>query len=120
MIFHIMPKISPSVVFSGIELVAANGSVTAESICIPLTSLSGISSAEAEPSTGDGAELIRVLLETANTNVNALADSVKPAELTITKTQSLAQQNVGQIRNIFAVNADIAYDSTVASIVPEA
>lgn len=43
-----------------------------DGIFIPLTSLPGLTSAEADPVTGDGREVLRVILQTATTNLSIM------------------------------------------------
>ena len=108
-----MATITPNVIFPNMTSDGTN-------ITIPLTDIPGLSAAEAEPATGNGAEVTRLLLENAHTKINALSSELQPTELTITKVQSLTGQTVGQIRNTFTVNADVAYDATAVDLVAEA
>ena len=62
----------PSDLFDGYELVAAAGTVTAQSICIPVASLTGLTAAEADEVTGDGREVLRALIMTAYENFSTL------------------------------------------------
>jgi hypothetical protein len=56
-----MASILPTDVFPGYEYVAAAGTVTANSIVIPLSDLPELTTAEADEATGDGSQLIRAL-----------------------------------------------------------
>jgi hypothetical protein len=56
-----MPAILPTDVFPGYEYVAAAGTVTANSIVIPLSDLTELTTAEANETTGDGSQLIRAI-----------------------------------------------------------
>lgn len=80
-----MANITPTQVFPGFELVAANGTVAAQSIVIPLSALAGLTAAEANATTGNGSEVLRNILEAATTNVNALATEAKPTQMTLAK-----------------------------------
>jgi hypothetical protein len=60
-----MAKPLPTDLFAGLELLAAAGPATAESIAIPLASLSGLTAAEADPLTGDARELMLALITAA-------------------------------------------------------
>ena len=68
-----MAAILPADLFPGYELVAANGTVTAQSIVIPLSALPGLSAAEADEATGDGREVARQLDLAIHENYAALS-----------------------------------------------
>jgi len=77
-----MAAILPADLFPGYELVAANGTVTAQSIVIPLSALPGLSAAEADEATGDGREVARQLDLAIDTAIAALATEDKPTYMT--------------------------------------
>lgn len=76
-----MANILPTDLFSGYELVAAAGTVTAESICIPLADLPALSLAEADELTGDGREVVRAFDLAVTTALNALPIEERPARM---------------------------------------
>jgi hypothetical protein len=80
-----MPAITPSDFFPNAQLVAANGTVAAQSIAIPLTDLDGLLAAEADPSTGDGREVVRIFLQTVAAKYASLPTAERPAFMTVTE-----------------------------------
>lgn len=81
-----MAAIIPTDVFAGFELVAAAGTVTAQSICIPLTALPELTAAEANATTGNGAQLIRALDVAIHEAIAALPVIDRPTQMTLTVT----------------------------------
>ena len=108
-----MAQITPDVIFPNMTSDGTN-------LTIPIADIPGLSAAEADPSTGNGAEMFRLMTEVAHSKITALSSELQPTELTITKTQSTTAQAVGQIRNTYTVNADVAYDPTAVDLVAEA
>ena len=76
-----MAAILPSDVFAGYEYVAANGTVTADSIVIPLSAIPQLSAAEAHETTGNGAQLIRALDVAIHAAILALPENERPAKI---------------------------------------
>jgi hypothetical protein len=76
-----MAAILPTDVFEGYQLVAAAGTVTAESICIPIATLEQLSSAEANATTGDGVQLIRALDIAIHQALTALPTIERPVNV---------------------------------------
>jgi hypothetical protein len=79
-----MAAILPDDLFPGYELVAAAGTVTADSIVIPLSALTGLSSAEADEATGDGREVARQIDLAIHENYAALPTEERPTYMTST------------------------------------
>lgn len=77
-----MAAILPSDVFAGYEYVAAAGTVTANSIVIPLTNLPQLSEAEAAELDGDGAQLIRAIDLAIHAALEALPEGDRPTNIT--------------------------------------
>lgn len=88
-------------------------------ITIPLASLTGLSAAEAAADTGDGREVIRVLLETVLAAYNALTTEQRPTELTITRSNP-TPQGPTSLRYTYTVQADIDINPLTANMTPEA
>lgn len=80
-----MANVIPTQIFPGYQFVAASGTVAADSIVIPLSALSGLTSSEANATTGNGSEVVRNIIDAATTNVNALATEAKPTQMTLAK-----------------------------------
>lgn len=78
-----MAAVQPTDFFAGYEYVAAAGTVTANSIVIPLTALSGLLAAEADPATGDGREVARILIQSIAAAYNALPTAERPAFMSV-------------------------------------
>ncbi len=77
-----MAAVTPDQLFPGIQSVSAGGSVAADSLVIPFTALPGLLAAEADPATGDGREVARILTEAIASKYVALAE--KPAHMAVT------------------------------------
>jgi hypothetical protein len=71
-------QVSPNEIFSGYTF--AN-----DTISIPLTALPGLTAAEADADTGNAMELLRQIIDRANTAIVALAPTAKPTKATISK-----------------------------------
>lgn len=78
-----MAAVTPTDFFAGYEYVTAGGTVTANSIAIPLSALSGLLAAEAHPTTGDGREVARILIQSIAAAYNALPTAEKPAFMAV-------------------------------------
>ena len=78
----------PSDYFNGYELVATGGTVTAQSICIPVVSVSGLTAAEANATTGDIREVMRTTLGTLYAYNQSLSEADRSTKMTITETES--------------------------------
>lgn len=107
-----MAAITPSQLFAGMT-----GDAT--TITIPLADLVGLTQAEADPATGDGREVARILIETIVSKVNALATANKPTKFTVSKANP---QGIGvdQIRQAYTASFDVSVSSSGASLVAEA
>jgi len=76
-----MAAILPTDIFPGYELVAAAGTVAAESVCIPLAVLMELTNAEANATTGDGSQLIRALDIAIHDAILALPVNERPVNV---------------------------------------
>lgn len=79
-----MAAILPTALFPGFEYVTAAGTVTADSIVIPLASLPGLTAAEADPTTGDGREVARQLDLAIHEAYAGLDVELRPTAMTST------------------------------------
>ena len=79
-------NLSPSHWLDGFELLAANGTATAQSIAIPLESLPGLSAAEANASTGDIRKVARALLAALFAAYLGEAEADRPAQMNISRS----------------------------------
>lgn len=106
-----MASITPSQLFPGM-------SADATTITIPLADLAGLTQAEADPATGDGREVSRILLETMVSKVSALAVANRPTKMTVSKSNP---QGIGidQIRQAYSLSFDVGVNSSGATLVPE-
>jgi hypothetical protein len=73
-----MPAISPTAIFSGYT-------ATATDITIPLAALPGLTTAEANGTTGDARELLRILLEKYFSTIEAMTAANRPIHMTFTR-----------------------------------
>lgn len=79
-----MAAILPTDLFPGYEVVAAAGTVAADSIVIPLADLAELSPAEADELTGDGAQLVRALDVAIFDAIEALDPAAQPSNIALT------------------------------------
>lgn len=99
-----MSAILPSDVFTGYEYVAAAGTVTANSIVIPLTALPELTEAEAAEADGDGAQLLRAIDKAIHDALTAMAVVDRPTNLTFrltTETTSTSTRTAEYARRYF-------------------
>ena len=89
------------------------------SITIPLTDLTGLTASEADPATGDGRELARILVNTIVSKYLAIPQGDRPARFVATKANP---QGIGieQIRQNYTLGFDVILDSAGVAMVAEA
>jgi hypothetical protein len=80
-----MANITPQNILPGYDLVAANGTVASESLCIPLSSLPGLTAVEADETTGDGRKVAYELCKAIQSGYTALATAARPSRMTASK-----------------------------------
>lgn len=107
-----MANITPAQLFPGLTVVGTD-------VIIPLADLAGLTSVEADPATGDGRELARILVNTIVAKVSALATADKPSKMAVSKSNP---QGIGidQIRQAYTMSFDVSVDGTSASLIAEA
>lgn len=91
-------SIAPEAYLPDIELVAASGTVTAQSVVIPLATLEGLSAAEANATTGDVRELTRTFLDSLYNAIQATPEADRPTKMTIEKN---VNRNIDDINKQF-------------------
>lgn len=107
-----MADITPSTLFP-------NMTADVTGISIPYTDLSGLTQAEADPATGDGREVLRILVNQAHVTLTALAPENRPTKINFTKPNP---QGIGvdQIRQSYTFSFDVNYDASGVAMVSEA
>lgn len=107
-----MANILPTVLFPNISVVGSD-------VVIPLGDLAGLTASEADPVTGDGRELARILVETIASKVLALPTADRPTRMTVAKAnpQGIA---LDQIRQNYTVGFDVSLDASGSAMVSEA
>jgi hypothetical protein len=80
-----MANIRPNQLFPAIQNIGATATSVSNGIFIPLAALPGLTAAEADPTTGDGRELSRVLIEQITTAIGNLTAAEKPTKMTATR-----------------------------------
>lgn len=83
-----MANILPTDLFVGYEVVAAAGTVTAQSICIPLSNFPHLSPSEYNATTGDGRELARQIDLKIDNAIQLLPEIERPTKMTTSATSS--------------------------------
>lgn len=107
-----MADITPSAVFP-------NMTADVSGITIPYTDLAGLTQAEADPATGDGRELLRVIVNSAVSAIQALASDAKPSKLSVAKPNPTGI-GADQIRQSYTLSFDVSFDSSGVAMVSEA
>lgn len=106
-----MAVIRPTDIFTGLTLAD-------DEITIPLTALTGLTSVEAHPTTGDGRELLRIICETIVTKLDAMDAAARPTRMTYAKgVPSGVSANV--FRQSYNFNFDVAAVPTAMTLVAE-
>ena len=88
-----MADITPTQLFSSYSLGASGDTLSAQSVVISISDLPALSVAEADPSTGDGRELIRSLLQAIYTSFISIPEASRPNQITATKTQDVGDED---------------------------
>lgn len=103
-----MSAVQPTDFFPGYELVAAGGTVTAQSIVIPLADLTGLLASEANATTGDGREVVRIFCQTVASKYAAMPAADRPGFMTVAEP-ALAALSASRVRKAinFAFDIDI-------------
>lgn len=112
-----MAAILPTDLFPGYEYVAANGTIDADSIVIPLANLPELTAAEANATTGDGAQLMRALDVAILNAINNLPENERPTNATL----SLFEERTGTLTRVRAITKTYkeAFPATAFDLVPE-
>jgi len=99
-------QISPVGIFAGYTFDA----ITSE-IRIPLTSIPGLSVAEANATTGNGMEVIRQIVDRTHAALTALAPTARPTKATVAKPNpaiaSGANVLAGTLRQSYSLSFDL-------------
>ena len=111
-----MPAVSPSQLFSGYLLLAANEPAPSQGIFIPLASLADLTPGEAATATGDGRKVMFGLLKEVQDQITALPDGTKPLKMTITKAIPIGVNNT-TIRQGITLSFDL--DTTAIDLSSE-
>lgn len=90
------------------------------SITIPLAALSGLTVAEANAATGNGMEVLRQIIENAQTRVTALTPESKPARSTLTKAQPQIAVGTGIPAGTLRQSYTATFDLTPTALEPTA
>lgn len=100
-----MAKVTPDQLFSGIT-------VTATEVTIPIAALPGVTQAEIAATTGDGAVLMRGLVEGAYAAIQGITAADRPTRFTLTKgTQTITPGVANAIRQPYTAQFDITANS---------
>jgi hypothetical protein len=112
-----MPQVQPTDLFTGYEVKAAAGAVTADSIVIPKASLPALSNAEAEAN-GNGMEVLRAFVNASFTAIEALPAQDKPTKATIVKQPIKFLAN-GNYQVTYLLNFELRFDDNAAIMASE-
>jgi len=106
-----MPSISPTNIFSGYT-------ATATDITIPLAALPGLTTAEAHATTGDGRELLRIILEKYFSAIEGMQAANRPVSMLINRG-NLVGLSANMIRRSYSISFDESVGATATSIKAE-
>jgi hypothetical protein len=106
-----MANITPDAIFP-------NMTTDGTSITIPLTDLVGLTLAEAEPATGDGRELARIIFDTITSKIEALPVANRPTRMSVAKS-NIVGISATQYRQTYSSSFDVNTSFTANSLVPE-
>lgn len=106
-----MPKILPTVILPNITSDGTN-------LTIPIADIPGLTAAEADPATGNGAELLRLICDAAYDRIEALATTDRPTQMTWGKPP--AQGVAGAVsRQTYTFGFNFTVDATAVNIATE-
>ena len=99
-----MATVTPTQLFPGFT---SDGTL----ISIPLADLVGLTAEEANADTGNGMEVVRVILEKAQTQLNALAPTARPTRSSLAKAAPSISPTPGvppgTLRQVYTFSADL-------------
>ncbi len=78
-------NLAPSHWLPGFELLAANGTATAQSIAIPLTALPGLSDTEANATAGDIRKVARAIIAALHAAYLGEAEADRPQQMEVSR-----------------------------------
>lgn len=113
-----MANVIPTQVFQGYDLLAANDTVNAAGIFIPLSSLPALSATEADPATGNGMEVFRSIVNATFESVNNLPQDDKPTKTTIVR-QDLRFLSGGNYERGYLLKFELQFNDNAAQNAPE-
>lgn len=108
-------NVTPTQLFTGFTYDA-----TASEIRIPIADLSGLTAAEANATTGNGMEVLRTIVDAANTAIAALASSARPTKSSITKPNPSIATGVGVAAGTLRQTYALSFDLTPTGLEPTA
>lgn len=106
-----MAKILPTDLFTGYSTDGTN-------ITIPLTAIPGLTAGEADAATGNGAEILRLICETAYTKIEALSTNDRPTQMTWSKP-AVQGLGAGVNRQNYTFGFNFGVDATAVNIADE-
>ena len=102
----------PTDLIAGYSFVASGGTVPADSIVISLSSLTGLTSAAANATTGDGRKVVAAILKNISTKFVGLI--TKPTKLTVT-----AQSNTQTGKHTDTYTVAVVREITIGDVAAE-
>lgn len=98
-------QIAPNEIFAGYTFDTAAGEIR-----IPLTSLPGLSGAEANATTGNGMEVIRQIVDRTHSALTALAPTARPTKATVTKPNPSIASGLNVAPGTLRQSYNLAFD----------
>lgn len=111
-----MAKPLPTDLFPAFEYLEATDPAAADSIAIPLTALGGLTAAEANPTTGDGRELMLSLLTSAFLEYSTLPEP--SSKMTIEKSETVTGTNTRRLEFAVTFNVEVPVNAYVMQAEP--
>jgi hypothetical protein len=106
-----MANITPAQLFPGLTIDGTD-------IKIPIANITGLTLVEADPTTGDGRELARTIIDVMVKRITALPQADRPTKMSVTKSNP---QGIGvdQVRQAYSLSFDVSIESSGAALVAE-
>ena len=111
-----MPAVAPTALIQNYVFLAATTAAPSDGLFIPLASLTGLTSAEANASTGDGRKVVFEILKEVLEQYTALATASRPNKLTITRAVPTGV-DAASIRQSYTFSFDL--DIAIADLAAE-
>ncbi len=112
-----MADILPTALFPNYQLLASNASAPAEGIFIPLSDLTGLLSAEANASTGDGRKVAYEVIRKIVASYQGLATDARPSRMNVAASTPTGI-TADIVRRSYTLSFDVGISATDVAAEP--